>query len=428
MKTIAFHTLGCKVNQFDTQAMLESFERAGWTTVDFSDEADAYLINTCTVTGTGDQKSKKIIRRVAREHPEGRIIVAGCLAQRDADAILAMDNVSLVVGAQRRGEVVSLFSEAVAAGTKISAVAPLKGASFEPLLVARHEGKTRATLKIQEGCDRFCSYCIIPSVRGPVRSMPLKDVRAEAVRLAQSGYRELVVTGIHLASYGRGEGLTLLDALKSIHEVPGVERIRLGSLEPGIITPDFVNSLLSMEKIMPQFHLSMQSGSSGVLLRMRRRYTPEEYFRAVELLKKSISGCAITTDVLTGFPGETAQEAAETLAFVEKCGFARIHVFPYSRRKGTAADAMPMQLPEAVKRARAAELIVLGNRLEEKFVLSLKGTVQKVLFETQVAKNACEGYTGQYVRVRAPGSPGQISDVEIISTESTLAYGKIIGE
>lgn len=423
MSTIAFHTLGCKVNQYDTEAMRESFERAGWTAVDFEAEANAYLINTCTVTGTGDQKSRKLIRRVAREHPDSAIIVAGCLAQREAEALLKMDNVALVIGVQRRAEVVELLQRALREGP-INAVSPLKGASFEHLFVTRHEGKTRATMKIQEGCDRYCAYCIIPTVRGPVRSMPLEDVRAEARRLAAAGYPEIVVTGIHLASYGRGTENTLLDAVRAVAEA--ALRVRLGSLEPIVVTEAFARGIAGLGPVMPQFHLSMQSGSAGVLKRMRRRYTPEQYMEAVERLRRYMPGCAITTDVLTGFPGETEQEAQETLDFVRAVGFARIHVFPYSRRKGTAADEMPNQVPEAVKRERTAKLLLLGNQLEEKYVSELVGTRQDVLFETATGPAEAEGYTGQYVRVRAKARPGQIRGVNILRCEGTLAYGEAV--
>lgn len=423
MSTIAFHTLGCKVNQYDTEAMRESFERAGWTAVDFESEADAYLINTCTVTGTGDQKSRKLIRRVAREHPQSRIVVAGCLAQREADALLSMDNVALVIGVQRRAEVVELLERALREGP-VNAVAPLKGAPFEHLFVTRHEGRTRATMKIQEGCDRYCAYCIIPTVRGPVRSMPLEDVRAEARRLAEAGYPEIVVTGIHLASYGRGTGDTLLDAIRAVAEA--VPRVRLGSLEPMTVTDDFAREIARLGRVMPQFHLSMQSGSAGVLRRMRRRYTPEDYMRAVQCLRSYMPQCAVTTDVLTGFPGETDEEAQETLDFVRAVGFARMHVFPYSRRRGTLADAMPGQVEESVKRARAAELLRLGNQLEENFVSQLVGTTQQVLFETAVDDALSEGLTGQYVRVRANARPGQVRNVLLLAREGTLALGEAV--
>ena len=426
MRTIAVQTLGCKVNQYDTEAMLESFERAGYAAVSMKDEADVYLVNTCTVTGTGDQKSEKLIRRIARLHPGSAIVVAGCLAQRNAEELLQMDGVRVVIGVQQRARVVELTEQAVAQNTRINAVLPLKGAEFEALFVSRHEGKTRATMKIQEGCDRYCTYCIIPSVRGPVRSMPLDEVRAEAQRLADAGYREIVVTGIHLASYGRGTEDTLLDAIRAVHDTSGVERVRLGSLEPKVVTEDFARSLSEMPGLMRQFHLSMQSGSDAVLKRMHRRYTSEEYYAACETLRRYMPDCAITTDVIAGFPGETEAEFAETLAFVEKVGFARIHAFPYSRRSGTLADRMPDQVDEGKKHIRTNQLIELGNKLEENFVKGLIGSVQSVLFEQAAGDGLAEGYTGQYVRVRAQAQPNSIHSVRIVRTEGALAFGEIV--
>ena len=428
MKTIAAYTLGCKVNQYDTEAMLESFERAGYRAVPFNGGADVYLINTCTVTGTGDQKSLKTVRKIARNHPDCAIIVAGCLAQREAEKIAEMDNVRLVIGVQRRAEVVELLEQAVAEGKAYNAVAPLKNAGFENLFVTRHEGKTRATMKIQEGCDRYCSYCIIPYVRGPVRSMSMDEVKAEAKRLADAGYHEIVVTGIHMASYGRGTEDTLIDAIRAIHDTPGVERVRIGSLEPVIVDDAFAKALSEMPGLARQFHLSMQSGSAGVLKRMHRRYTPEEYFAACENLRRYMPECAMTTDVIAGFPGETEEEFAETMAFVEKVHFARIHVFPYSRRSGTVADRMDGQVPENIKRERAQKLIELGNKLEEEYVLSTVGTVQRVLFEQLAGEGLAEGYTGCYVRVRAKAEPNTFGCVRIERVEGTLAIGEAVAE
>ena len=426
MRTIATYTLGCKVNQYDTEAMLERFEAAGYRAVGFQEAADVYLINTCTVTGTGDQKSLKTIRRVAREHPGCAIVVCGCLAQREAARIAAMDNVALVLGVQRRGEVVELLEQALADGEAVNAVSPLKGVGFESLFVTRHEGKTRATMKIQEGCDRYCSYCIIPSVRGPVRSMPLENVVAEAVRLGGAGYREIVVTGIHLASYGRGTDATLMDAVRAVHDAPGVRRVRLGSLEPAIVTEAFARAASELPGLMRQFHLSLQSGSAGVLKRMRRRYTPGEYRAAVETLRGFMPDCAVTTDVIVGFPGETEAEFGETLAFVQDVGLARVHVFPYSRRRGTVADAMPDQVDEAVRRARAKKLIEVGNQLERAFVQEQVGTCRQVLFEQPVGEGLSEGYTGQYVRVRAQARPGELCRVRIDGAEGALAHGTVV--
>lgn len=420
MPKIAVHTLGCKVNQYDTEAMLESFERAGYENAEPDEAADVYLVNTCTVTGTGDQKSLKLIRRIHREHPNAAIIAAGCLTQRDAEKVM-LPGVMLAIGVQRRAEVVELLKKAIDEETPIDATGPLNGAAFESLFVSRHEGKTRATMKIQEGCDRYCAYCVIPYVRGPVRSMELSMVRAEAERLAKAGYLEIVLTGIHLASYGRGTGHTLLDAVREVQAVPGVQRIRLGSLEPRVVTDEFAEALSKMDKVCPQFHLSMQSGSKTVLKRMHRAYTPDEYMQAVQTLRRYFPGCALTTDVIAGFPGETDEEDAETRAFVQDVHFARLHVFPYSRRSGTVADRLPGQVPEEIKKKRANELIEIGNKMELDYVQSLKGTTQTVLFETALPNGEAEGYTASYVRVRARALPGEIRAVRITDTQGTLA-------
>ena len=427
MKTIAVHTLGCKVNQYDTEAMLELFERAGYVSVPFDGgEADVYLVNTCTVTGTGDQKSLKLIRRLGREHPNAEIIVAGCLAQRDVDKV-SLPGVRVVLGNQRRSEVVALLEQSRVENRLVCAVGELKKTPFEFLCVTRHEGKTRAVMKIQEGCDRYCSYCIIPSVRGPVRSMPLRDVVSEAKRLADAGYCELVLTGIHLASYGRESGETLIDAISAVHDLEGVRRIRLGSLEPLVVNDAFCAALEKWDKLCPQFHLALQSGCDTVLERMRRRYTTDEYREAVRRLRAVRPGCAVTTDVLTGFPGETDEEAGETLAFVREIGFARIHVFPYSRRAGTLADRMSGQISQEIKHERASRLIELGNKLEADYAKGMVGTVRQVLFEEGEEGN-CEGYTPEYVRVRANGTPGRMMPVLITQTQNSLALGRVLEE
>ena len=341
---IAAFTLGCKVNQYDTQAMMEIFEREGYAVVPFESEADVYLINTCAITGTGDAKSVRAIRRAGRERPGAAIIVAGCLAQRDAAVFADLPGVLLVIGTQRRGEVYNLFSRALREGRVIVDVDVLRDAPFERLCVSRHEGHTRAVLKIQEGCDRHCTYCVIPSVRGPVRSLPLDEVRGETERLAQAKYLEIVLAGIHLSSYGREHGEMLVDALAAVHDVEGIRRIRIGSLEPSIADGQFVDAVSALPKLCRQFHLALQSGSNEVLRRMNRRYTAEEYAEAVARIRSAMPDTALTTDVLTGFPGETEREAEETLRFIEAIGFSRIHVFPYSERAGTPASSMPGKL------------------------------------------------------------------------------------
>ena len=403
MRTVAFHTLGCKVNQYDSQAMLELFEQAGYTSVPFHGDADVYVINTCTVTGTGDKKSLQLARRVRREHPDSELVLCGCLAQRQGEELLST-GARLVLGTQRRGEVVQLLQQAVAEGRQLCAVGPLRAASpFEPLRVSAQAERTRAVLKIQEGCDNRCTYCIIPSVRGPIRSRPPEEVLAEAGRLAAAGYQELVLTGIHLTSYGRDlpGHPGLLDALAPLQSLPGITRIRLGSLEPVVATEDFVRGLGGMDKICPQFHLALQSGSDSVLRRMKRRYNSDQYRRAVERLRAVWPLAAITSDLLTGFPGETEEEHRETLRMVAEIGFARVHVFPYSPRAGTPAADMPGQVPQRVKEERVRQLIEAGAASALAYHRLWEGRTAQVLAED------CEGgvlfgYTPEYIRVSLP--------------------------
>ena len=427
-RRIAGFTLGCKVNQYDTEAMLECFERAGWEIVPFAEEADCYIINTCTVTHTGDAKSRKLIHRVNREHPSASIIAAGCLAQRAGSELAGYPGVKVVIGVQRRGECVELLRRAEETQESIDATGTLENAPFEKLTVTRHEGKTRAVMKIQEGCSRRCAYCIIPEVRGPVRGMELNDIREEAARLARDGYREIVITGIHLGSYERVTGTRLEDAIHAVCETEGVERVRLGSLEPGTVTERFAESLGNEKKLMHQFHLSLQSGSESVLRRMRRGYTPDMYMTAVDRLRDRMPMCAITTDIITGFPQETEEEFAETLAFAQRVGFARIHAFPYSRRAGTEADRMPGQVSEEVKKERTARLIALADRLEEEYVRSNIGRRVSVLFETDEGNGLCSGYSGEYVRTVCRACPGMIGSVLVTGCKGNIAEGILTEE
>lgn len=428
-RTVAFHTLGCKVNQYDTQAMRERFEEAGFRTVDFEDRADVYVVNTCTVTGTGDKKSMQTIRRCHRNNPDAAIVVTGCLAQRAADE-LKLPGVRLVLGTQRRGEVVQLLRQALEQDCALIAVETLRQAPFERLTVHAHEGHTRATMKIQEGCDRFCTYCIIPSVRGPIRSRPLPEIRAEAESLAAAGFREAVLTGIHLTSYGREQhgAITLLDAIRTVHEVEGIERIRLGSLEPVIVTEAFVQGIAAMPKVCHQFHLALQSGSDTVLARMRRRYTSGEFLTACAMLREAFEDCALTTDVMTGFPGETEEEFAQTVDTCQRAGFARMHVFPYSEREGTKAAAMAGSVPRHVREERARQLIAVGKALEHAALEGRVGRTDEVLVEEIDAQGRGTGYTGGYMRVHVQGAqPGEIVRVRITGIENDELSGEIAG-
>ena len=414
MKTVAAHTLGCKVNQYDTQAMLELFLRSGWKTVPMDSDADAYLINTCTVTGVGDRKSLQLIRRIRREHPDSKLIVCGCMAQMCGEALFS-SGADVVLGTQNRHLVVQLLEEACRSGKPVSAVTPLdENTPFECLSVSSQNERTRAVIKIQEGCRNRCSYCIIPSVRGPIRSRPLDEIRSEISRLSQAGYRELVLTGIHLTSYGKEipSGPSLTDVIRLAEEDPGILRIRLGSLEPTFATEETAAELKRFTKLCPQFHLALQSGSDTVLARMRRRYTAEQYLAAVGRLRAEFPLAALTTDILTGFPGETEQEYRETRDMIRKVGFARIHVFPYSPRPGTPAAGMPGQLSTALKETRARELIALGHETALLYLRQWEGRETEVLPETKSAEG-WEGYTPEYIRVRLRPEAGCRSGVPV---------------
>ncbi len=402
MPTIACHTLGCKVNQYDTQAMLELFLAAGYEPVALSEAADVILLNTCTVTGVGDKKSLQMARRLKRAHPEARLILCGCLAQQRGEDLISLTGADLVIGTQRRKDVVSLLNQVIDRGEPLCAVSPLEPrASFEPLQISFQEDHTRAVLKIQEGCGNRCSYCIIPAVRGSIRSRPPEEIAEEAFRLCQRGFREIVLTGIHLSSYGLdlSPRLTLLDAVRTVREIAGIDRIRLGSLEPTIATPEFAAALREMGKICPQFHLALQSGSDTVLARMRRRYNTRQYLEGVNNLRREFPRAALTTDILTGFPGETEEEFQETCRMIEKVGFARIHVFPYSPRPDTPAALMPGQISKQTKELRTRALITLGERCSRAYLSGWIEETAQMIPEEMV--NGCwEGYTPEYIRVR----------------------------
>ncbi len=414
MNTVAFHTLGCKVNQYDTQAMLEKFREAGYAIVPWNEDADVYVVNTCTVTGTGDKKSMQIARRLRREHPLSEVVLCGCLAQRKGAALLDT-GARLILGTQHRGEVVTLLEKAVKDGTQMCAVDALTAETpFEELNITDQEDHTRAIMKIQEGCNNHCTYCIIPSVRGSIRSRPLEDVVREAQKLADAGYKELVLTGIHLTSYGRDlqENVGLIDAIEAVQAIDGVERIRLGSLEPGVATEEFARRLGQCSKVCPQFHLALQSGSDTVLARMARRYNTAMYLRSAEHLRSVFPMAAFTTDVLTGFPGETEAEYQETCAFVEKMAYARIHVFPYSQREGTKAAVMPGQLTREEKERRARGLIALGERLASAYQEKWLGRKSTVLLEEQLPEGWV-GYTPEYIRVQVAPCPACRQGVQL---------------
>ena len=418
----ALTTLGCKVNHYETEAMRELFLADGWEIVDISEAADVYIVNTCTVTQTSDTKSRQMIARAHRINPGALVVAVGCYAQVSPEAVSALEGVGLVLGTSGRKEIVSRVREALRASKTEAYIQPIaQQREFEPFSAVR-DSRTRATLKIQDGCVNFCSYCIIPYARGPLRSRPMEEISREVALLANEGYREIVLTGIHLASYGRDlaqSSVTLLDAIRAASEPAGIARIRLGSLEPLFVTEEVAKALAKNGKICRQFHLSLQSGSNAVLRRMNRRYTTEEYLRALELLRKHMPDCAITTDVIAGFCGETEEEHSETLAFCERAAFARMHVFPFSLRKGTRAESLGGHLPKSVKEARAKELIALGKRLTERFLRSQIGSVVEVLAESDGA-----GYSGNYIRVATGANEGEIVRIRLTGFEGETAFGE----
>lgn len=424
---IAFHTLGCKVNQYESQALMQQFAQAGYELVDFRQRADVYVVNTCTVTDTGDKKSRQMISRAHRQNPAAVIAVVGCYAQREAQTLRALPGVRVVLGSYGKGRLVQAVELALA-GEAICWIEEGEQ-GYEELSLDAPVLRTRAYVKIQDGCDMFCSYCAIPYARGRVRSRPLADIAAEAVRLGGQGCLELVVTGIHLSSYGKDfiGGSGLVDALRAICAAPGIHRVRLGSLEPRVVTQEFVQAVAKLPSVCRQFHLALQSGSDAVLAGMRRRYTAAEYLRAAAMLKAAFPGCALTTDVLCGFPGETEANFADTLSVIRAVGFSHIHAFPYSAREGTPAATMQGQLPKAVREARCKEVIRIGEALEASYARGFVGKRVAVLFEEWV-DGAWEGFTDEYLRARVCGGGEKLAGKLLEVAVSEVALGKLLCE
>jgi len=413
-------TLGCKVNSYDTEAMRTLLLQGGFDEVPFEEPADIALVNTCTVTAVADKKSRAMIRRAART---AKVIVAGCLAQKNAAQLLAMDGVDAVLGTDDRSRIAEIADRLLSGEDKIDVTRDLAGCEFEALHVAGAGVRTRGVIKIQEGCNNFCSYCIIPYVRGRSRSRKLEDIVAEAEAMVSGGVKELVLTGIHIASYD-DMGRDLADVITSLDTL-GV-RVRLGSLEPGKFAADFVQRIASAKNLCPHFHISLQSGSDAVLKRMNRHYTAADYLGFLHLLRTHFNLPAVTTDVITGFPGETEAEHRETMDFVRACGFSRLHVFPYSARKGTRAYDMTPQVDKATARRRASELIALSEELENAYVESLLGREDEVLFEEEsmAFPGYLEGYSGRYVRVAAYAGYNEVRKVALASAKGQVIFGE----
>ena len=400
----AIYTLGCKVNQYETQAMEQILDEMGHEAGSFDGICDCYIINTCTVTAVSDKKSRNMIRRVRKQNPNAVIGVCGCYAQVDPAAVQALD-VDVVVGTSGREEFLRQLEAAYLHKTRFVQVdEALKRREFEVLPAGGMAARTRALMKVQDGCCNFCTYCIIPYARGPIRSLPLQTAVEQALQCAAAGYRELVITGIEISSWGADfkDGSKLQDLLAALCEAVPQCRIRLGSLEPRTVDADFCNTLARYPNLCPQFHLSLQSGSDTVLKRMHRKYDTARYQESVRLLKQYFPGCAVTTDLIVAFPGETEEEFAESLAFMEACGFALVHIFPYSRRDGTPAARMPGQHPNAVKEARASRAAQVAAELETAYNESMIGRTYPVLFE-QVEHCFFTGHAPNYVKVYAEG-------------------------
>ena len=405
MKKAALHNLGCKVNAYETEAMQHLLEEAGYEIVPFTQKADVYVINTCSVTNMADRKSRQMLHKAKKNNPDSIVVAAGCYVQTSEKEVLNDLSVDIVIGNDRKHDLVRLLEE-YSLDSVNDTVDDINDGKhdFEELFIDQTKEHTRAFIKVQDGCNQFCSYCIIPYARGRVRSRRFETVIAEVERLAANGFKEVVLTGIHLSSYGVDfeEATGLLELIQAVNAVKGIERIRLGSLEPKIVTEHFASELSKLDKICPHFHLSLQSGCDATLKRMNRKYTTKEYERGCELLRKYFVHPAITTDVIVGFPGETEEEFEQTKAYLEHIHFYEMHIFKYSKRKGTRAAVMPDQIDEQIKAARSEKLIALGHDMSKEFRKFYIGKNEEVLFEEKAVigdKEYFVGYTKEYVKV-----------------------------
>ena len=424
-KRVAFITLGCKVNTVETEGMKRLFEKAGYRVVAEDEYADAYIVNTCTVTNMGDRKSRKMLRRVHGLNPQAVVAAVGCFAQVAPEEAAAIEGVSLVVGNNMKRDIVSLVEQAEPEHKGIYVRSRQDLSDFEELPVDTYTGYQRAFIKVQDGCDQFCSYCIIPYARGPVRSRMAEDIIREAEGFARQGFKEIVLTGICLTSFHDNRGGTDLMALaEDIARIEGIERIRLGSLEPLHISVDFINRAKAIPKLCPHFHISMQSGCAETLKRMNRKYSPDDFRQIVKDLRAAIPDAAITTDVMVGFPGETDEEFRESIDFCDEMGFLWAHVFKYSPRKGTPAARFKDQVDPRVKEDRSRAMILLAEKNREAFFRRFIGTEQRVLFEHRITGSSglMEGLTPQYITVETAFNPSGIG--EIISVRLVEIHGE----
>jgi len=409
MKSVAFHNLGCKVNDYETDIMQQKFAENGFKVVPFTDKADIYVINTCTVTNIADRKSRQMLHRAKAMNPDSIVIAVGCYVQTDTKRVIADEAVDIAIGNNQKANIINILNDYLKDNSKNSAVLDINepNMEYESMMLSDTAERTRAYIKIQDGCNQFCTYCLIPYARGRVRSREKEDILNEIKVLCEKGYKEFVLTGIHVSSYGitTANDLSknkLADLLESIQEIEGVKRIRLSSLEPRVITEDFARRVSALSKLCPHFHLSLQSGCDATLKRMNRHYTKDEYYEGVMLLRKYFDDPAITTDIIVGFPGETEEEFKESYDFAKKVGFYEMHIFKYSKRKGTPAEKFPNQVSDQDKDARSDKMIALGDALSKEFRERHIGKAAEVLYEESKVISGREyqiGHTPEYIKV-----------------------------
>lgn len=427
-KTVAAYTLGCKVNAYDTQAAIDILKNEGdFDIVPFDSKADVYIINTCTVTNLSDRKSRQMIHKAKKQNENALIICMGCYAQRNPETLINDLGIDIVLGNKNRKDILKYIYESADKG-HINAVLNIDtDREFEDIDIKSYGDRSRAFIKIEEGCDQFCTYCIIPFARGRVRSRTIESILEQSKRLADEGYKEVVLTGINLSWYGKDTGEKLSDVILKINEIKGIERIRIGSIEPGIFSEEFLSDISKAQKLCDHFHISLQSGSDTVLDRMHRGYSSKDYKTEIDNIRKYFKYAGITTDVMTGFPGETEKEFEQTCQFVKEVGFSRLHVFPYSVREGTKAAKMEGQIAASIKKARASRLIEIGHELERDFTQKNLGLINNVLYE-QINSDIIQGYSTNYIRVYSKGDKEDLYKViptKLTEIKDNICYGKI---
>ena len=420
-------TLGCKVNQYETQAMLNQLLQGGFSACQTGEDADIILLNSCSVTSTSDHKVKQTLHKARREHPHAVIVLTGCMPQAFPELAEDLTDADIVLGNSNRSSLLPHILQYLSTRQRIIDIVPHQTKEkFESMSVENFYERTRAFIKIQDGCNRFCSYCIIPYARGRVRSKPLDDLIAEVTQLAEKGYKEIVLTGINLSAFGQDINLHLCDAVEAVCAINGIERVRLGSLEPEQLSEDVIIRLSKQQKLCPQFHLSLQSGCDETLKRMNRHYTTEEYRTIVQNLRNAFDNAAITTDIMVGFPGETEEEFMQSLEFAKEISFSKVHVFAYSQRPGTKACNAPNQITKKVKETRSKQMMHVTNQTKQAFLNQQCGTIQDVLVEREINTNLYEGYTANYTPVQFHSDKnlcGQLVAVHITKANENDCYG-----